>query len=155
MPETTTIEHAVSVDAPRDRVFHALVDAGELSRWWTTRAESDARTGGRFAYVFEFEDASRDHTYDGEYDAVEPGRRVTFPWQAAAGPTTVTFTLSDAGDGTRVDLAHEGWPAGAEEAVEMHRGGWAFFMGNLKSVLEDGVDRRAEAMGQKVGARAA
>jgi uncharacterized protein YndB with AHSA1/START domain len=155
MPDTQTIELTESVAAPRDQVFHALVDAGELSRWWTTRAESDPRTGGRFAYVFEFEDAARDHTYDGEYDAIEPGRRVAFPWQAGVGPTSVTFLLDDEGDGTRLTLRHDGWPGDADEAVEMHRGGWTFFLGNLKTVYEDGVDRRAKAMGQKVAARAA
>jgi hypothetical protein len=37
-----------------------------------------------------------------------------------------------------------------DEAIERHAQGWGFFLGNLKSFLEEGVDRRAEAMGMSV-----
>ena len=51
--------------ASPERVFRALTDADELSRWWTTTAESDPRTGGTFSYGFEFEDAVRNHVHRG------------------------------------------------------------------------------------------
>ena len=55
---------------------------------------------------------------------------------------------------TRLTLAHGGWGTGDEwrESYDMHVGGWQFFLGNLKSHLEDGEDRRASAMGMKTQA---
>jgi uncharacterized protein YndB with AHSA1/START domain len=151
-----TIELTRTIATPRDRVFRALTDAGELSRWWTTTAESDARTGGAFAYVFEFEDATRDHTYAGDYHEVTPGERVRYPWQAGVGETTVDVQLRSLGEATELTLRHSGWGSGAdaEEAVAMHEQGWSFFLDNLVAYLERGEDLRPGApMGQKTAAR--
>lgn len=150
-----TIELTRTIDAPPAAVFRALTDAGELSRWWTTSAESDARAGGSFAYVFEFADPSRDHTYTGAYHDVVADERVSYPWHTSFGETSVDVTLRRAADGTELTLAHTGWGDGteADEAVELHVQGWGFFLDNLKSTLEGGPDLRAGGpMGQKTPA---
>jgi uncharacterized protein YndB with AHSA1/START domain len=143
------------LEAPPAQVFRALTDARELSRWWTTSAESDPRTGGAFAYVFEFADASRNHSYTGRYHDVTPEERMSYPWQAGAGETTVDVRLRPCGGGTELELVHSGWPDGAEgdEAVEIHEGGWSFFLDNLVAYLDRGEDLRPAApMGQKTPA---
>ena len=148
-----TIELTRTTEAPPERVFRAWTDADELSRWWTTIATSDARTGGAFSYGFEFADASRDHTYTGTYHDVTTGERVSFPWQGALGETTVDVRLEPAGDGTKVTLAHSGWGDGEQwdEAVELHEQGWSFFLDNLVAYLDRGEDLRLSApMQQKV-----
>jgi uncharacterized protein YndB with AHSA1/START domain len=148
-----TIELTRTIAATPETVFRALTDAGELSRWWTTTADSDARTGGAFSYDFEFADASRDHTYAGTYDEVVPNRLVRYPWQAAAGPTTVTVELTPRENGTELTLRHSGWGSGDDEAVVLHEQGWSFFLDNLVSYLERGEDLRPGApMGQKTPA---
>jgi uncharacterized protein YndB with AHSA1/START domain len=151
----TTVELTRTVDAPPEAVFRALTDPQELSRWWTTSAESDPRTGGSFSYAFEFEDASRDHTYRGEYDEVRANEVVAYPWEAGVGQTRVACRLRPADGGTELTLVHSGWPDGAEgdEAAGMHRQGWTFFLDNLVSVLERGEDMRAAGpMKQKASA---
>jgi len=151
-----TIELTRTTEASPERVFRAWTDADELNRWWTTTAESDARTGGAFAYGFEFEDVSRDHIYTGAYHEVAPGERVSYPWQAGVGETTVDVRLEPAGDGTKVTLLHSGWGAGAEaeEAVELHEQGWRFFLDNLVAYLDRGEDLRLTGpMKQKVLAK--
>ncbi len=148
-----TIELTRTTEAPPERVFRAWTDADELSRWWTTTAESDARAGGAFSYVFEFEDASRNHTYTGTYHEVTPGERVSFPWQGALGETIVDVRLESAGDRTKVTLSHSGWGDGGQwdEAVELHEQGWSFFLDNLVAYLDRGEDLRLSApMQQKV-----
>ena len=150
-----TIELTRTIAAPPATVFRALTDAAELSRWWTTSAESDARTGGAFAYAFEFADPSRDHTYVGTYHDVRPGELVSYPWHTSLGETRVDVTLRPAGDGTELTLVHTGWGSGdaADEAVELHEQGWGFFLDNLRSTLERGDDLRAAGpMGQKTPA---
>lgn len=150
-----TIELTRTIAAPRETVFRALTDPGEISRWWTTTAESDARTGGAFSYGFEFEDAARNHTYTGVYDEVVPGERVRYPWRAGVGETTVDVELRPRGDVTDLTLRHAAWGTGpeADEAVALHEQGWSFFLDNLVAYLEQGEDLRPGApMGQKTPA---
>lgn len=150
-----TIEQTIEIDAPPETVFRALTDAGELSRWWTTRAESDPRTGGSFAYTWEFEEQTeRNHTRAGTYERVVPGEHVRYDWPMPLGPTVTDFRLSPHGDGTRLTLSHEGWGESDEwnESYDMHVSGWQFFLANLKGYVEDGEDRRASDMGMKTPA---
>ncbi|MGH3071463.1 MAG: SRPBCC family protein [Gaiellaceae bacterium] len=150
-----TIELTRTIEAPPSTVFHALTDADELARWWTTSSSSEPRAGGAFSYRFEFEDATRDHTYEGAYLEVTPDERVSYPWHAAAGETTVDVRLRTRGEGTELTLRHTGWPEGADadEAVQLHEQGWSFFLDNLVAHLERGEDLRPGApMGQKTPA---
>src|SRR5687767_1149092 len=114
-----SIEITKTIAASPEKVFRAFTDADELSRWWTTRADSDARTGGTFSYVFEFADASRDHTYTGVYDEVTPNERIRFPW--STGDTNVDVRLRPAGDATEVTLTHEGFTD--DEMISAHEQG--------------------------------
>jgi uncharacterized protein YndB with AHSA1/START domain len=150
-----TIELSRTIAAPPSSVFRALTDADELARWWTSSGSSDPRTGGSFSYRFEFEDASRNHTYEGSYHDVTADERVSYPWQTSLGETTVDVRLRPSGDGTELTLAHTGWGTGADadEAVRMHEQGWGFFLDNLKSHVEGGQDLRVGGpMGQKTPA---
>lgn len=147
-----TIELTTTVQAPRETVFRALTDPGELVRWFPSSAESDPRPGGSFAYDYEFEqDPSRNHAYSGEYTDVTPNERVAYPWNGKLGTTEVDFRLNAADGGTVVRLIHAGWGEGGEwdESLELHRQGWSFFLDNLKAYLERGEDARAGAMGMK------
>jgi uncharacterized protein YndB with AHSA1/START domain len=142
------------IAADPETVFRALTDADELSRWWTTSAESDARTGGAFEYRFEFpEEPERNHIYKGTYDAVVPNERVAYPWRGRLGDTNVDVTLRPRTTGTELRLVHSGWGEDGAwpAAVKMHEEGWGFFLGNLKSYLERGEDNRA-AMGLRTHA---
>jgi uncharacterized protein YndB with AHSA1/START domain len=150
-----SIEITRTVAATPAEVFRALTDAGELSRWWTTTAESDPTTGGDFSYRFEFEDPSRNHTYEGAYHDIRPEERVSYPWQTSLGETRVDVQLRPRGDHTDLTLTHSGWgsDAATDEAVVLHEQGWSFFLNNLKSYLEGGADLRAGGpMGQKTPA---
>ena len=138
-----TIEQTKTVDAPTDRVFRALTDADELGQWWVTSAESEPHTGGEYVLRFEFEDASRNHTYAGQYEDVTPNRRVRYPWNGRFGDTTVEFRLEPADGGTAVTLSHSGWSEQANEARQMHEEGWSFFLDNLARYLIGGEDRRS------------
>lgn len=149
------IDQTLEIAAPPETVFRALTDADELSRWWTTTADSVTRPGGAFEYRFEFdEQPERNHTYSGTYEEFVPNKRVAYPWQASVGDTRVDVTLRPTGDGTTLCLVHTGWGDDdkAREAVQMHEEGWGFFLGNLKSYLERGDDQRAAAMGMKTRA---
>jgi uncharacterized protein YndB with AHSA1/START domain len=151
------IEITQRIDAAPERVFRALTDADELTRWFASSAESDARTGGDFVLRFEFDDESKNHTYAGQYDEIVPMERVRYPWNGRFGDTTVEFVLRPADGGTELTLIHSGWTEAAEEARQMHEQGWAFFLDNLERYLTGGEDQRDPAMQMRTsgaGARA-
>ena len=148
---STGIVQEIVVEAPRQRVFDALTKPSDLERWWTTRAESEPRPGGRFRYEWTFEGApERDHTQEGAYSTFVQGERVGYPWKVGSSPTQVEFTLEEREGRSSLRLAHDGWAERMDEARGHHEQGWNFFLHNLKTVLEDGVDRRAEALGMRV-----
>jgi hypothetical protein len=64
----------------------------------------------------------------------------------------VTFHLSSKGGATELTLVHSGWTPETEASMKEHDMGWGFFLGNLKTYLEEGKDQRAAAMGMKTGA---
>jgi uncharacterized protein YndB with AHSA1/START domain len=140
------INDAVTIEAPSEQVFVALTDAGALEQWLATKVESDARTGGQFRYEFEFDDAEQNNAQEGQYVAVEPGRRVALPWVFPFSPkqTTVEYVLASAGDGTRVDFTHSGFEEGEpwDGARERFTGGWRMFLEGLKRHVETGEASR-------------
>lgn len=144
--EDRTIELTKTLDASLERVHAALTQPDELVRWFPSRAESDPRAGGSFEYRFEFDDATRNHVYAGEYVAVEPGR-VSYPWQGAMGATEVEFTLTGSGGGAELRLVHSGWQPGADSAFDEYEQGWSFFIANLERYLGGGEDRRSADLG--------
>ncbi len=148
------IVEQIVVKAPRALVFKALTDARELTKWFPTRVQSDARTGGKFRFEWDFNAAEQNGRLEGTYLEVVPDRKISYGWAAGKDPsvpTTVTFELSEAGGETTVSLSHAGWGEGpgAEELRANHAGPWHFYMQNLKSYLEKGEDGRAAAIGQK------
>lgn len=147
-----TIKQSVTVNAPRNKVFKALTDAAELMRWFPTKVESDARSGGRFKFTWEFAAAEQNGSQEGKYKDVVPNEKLSYGWQGGPNAdTTVEFRLSDSGGATTVQLVHSGWPSSNEgkQLIERHEGPWGFYMQNLKAYLEEGKDERTAKLGQK------
>ena len=147
-------ENSVTVKASPAAVFEALTSADQLQRWFLTRAKTDPRPGGPFKFGWDFADAAQNGTQQGKFLDVAPGKKISYTWEAAPTPaalTTVTFTLAPDGDGTRVSLAHTGFGPGegGQAARDHHAGPWDFYLANLKSYLEAGVDNRAAMLKQK------
>ncbi len=150
MSDSNVIDQSISINASTQQVFNALVDADGLTRWFLSKAESDAQTGGRFKYSWEFNNADQNGSQEGAYSEVITDEKVSYPWQAGEVRTTVTFSVSGDGDQATVHLEHIGFGAGEnpDQLKEMHDGPWSFYMANLKSYLENGGDQRGEQIGQ-------
>ncbi len=74
------------------------------------------RPGHRFTF-----DARPDlGVIDGEVLDVDPPRLLRCRWSGVFGDTVVTFTLTPAGDGTRLRVSHAGW----DEHNRHHRDGF-------------------------------
>ena len=109
------IEHEVLYHHPRERVWHALVDAAELGAWLMP-TDFVPEVGRRFTF-----DARPDLGFvTGEVLEVDPPRLLRCRWSGVFGDTLVSFELTPAADGTLLRLRHSGW----QEAGREHLGGF-------------------------------
>ena len=153
-PDDRPYEQTVSINASPETIFRALTSAAELQKWFPTRAQSDPRAGGQLTFSWDFADASQNGTQNSRFVDFVPNNKVSYTWdvgQTDAKPTLVTFLITPKGAETEVSLAHTGFGPGAEgeKLHDYHAGPWSFYMVNLKTYLETGVDNRAAALGQK------
>jgi uncharacterized protein YndB with AHSA1/START domain len=126
--------------APPVRVWHALTDADELTRWfwpasYGTLVEVDLRPGGSLRI-----DAPGLMGVQGEYVDIDPPRLLAFTWQwnGEAERTAVRVELSPVDGGTRLVLVHEGFADPATR--ESHTTGWSDCLDRLPAHLA-GDDR--------------
>jgi len=132
-----THEHSWKVAAPPARVFSALTDASELTRWFAEHADVSLGTGGHYRFWGKHTlgaPAGPDATQ--QLTRLEPGRALGFSWTLHGVATIVTITLATEADGTRLTLHHEvkdDLPVPRQhELIDDH---WRFAFGNLSAHL--------------------
>lgn len=109
------IEQEETYPQPPERVWRALTEPAELGIWLMP-TDFRPRRGYRFSF-----DARPDlGMIDGEVLDVDPPWLLRCRWSGVFGNTVVTFTLTPAGDGTRLQVSHAGW----DEQNLHHRDGF-------------------------------
>jgi uncharacterized protein YndB with AHSA1/START domain len=140
-----SIQNEVRIAAPAAQVYRALSTTEGHRAWWTSDCELGSRLGERAVFRFDRPQGSPPGLMEVTFriDALEAGRRVALTcvanqnnpeWQ----DTALTFRLEEQDGTTRVALDHAGFRA-RTPLYEMCVGGWAHFMGSLKSYVETGV----------------
>lgn len=152
MPRTDTASRVIS--APPQRVFAALIDREALEAWlppggMTGRFERfDPRPGGSYRLVLTYLDpdaSSGKATADSDvvevrYLDLVPGERVVQAVDfvsddpAFSGTMTMTWAVTEASGGTRVDITAKDVPDGI--SAEDHAAGLASSLSNLARYLE-------------------
>ena len=164
---TRAIETEVTIDAPPERVWKALTDANELTRWFPFEADVEPGEGGKIllSWGADMEGSSRIRVW-------EPGRHLQTSWMeptermletgkdAPAGSTAeraaggewpgdkliVDYFLEALGGKTVLRLVHSGFSADAkwDNEFDSHRRGWNFELRSLRHYLEhhDGRQRK-------------
>jgi uncharacterized protein YndB with AHSA1/START domain len=138
------------LEAPRERVYAALVDPDAFPRWKAPSGMScrvDSSDGRGFRVSLTYDDADRsgkttEHTdtYRGSFVELVPNERIVeideFETDdpALQGAMTITYTLDDA-DGRRTELTavHAGLPRGVAPAD--NELGWAEALDRLAELL--------------------
>ncbi|HEY8077210.1 MAG TPA: SRPBCC domain-containing protein [Labilithrix sp.] len=99
--------------APIARVWSAWTRADAIATWWGPRpvtccgAEVDLRVGGRYRIGNRFPDG-RELWIAGEFEVVDPPRRLVYSWTVGDGPTErVQVRFEPRGDATEIVIAHE------------------------------------------------
>lgn len=129
--------------APRERVFHALIDPEQMNAWVAAAAEVEPHVGGRYRYGWTYTIGDRD-VVGGPTTLLDlvPSERLVTDWLDWRGdptrpPTRLAWILEDVPEGTRVTLIHGGFSRVVDHSD--YPFGWAHFMGKLKSTVEGSV----------------
>ena len=143
----------IPVDAPAEKIYSALATQGGIESWFLRSAHY-------------FDEASNQQRAADEF--IQPGDRYTWLWHGYdddtvehnfileangedelsfvfAGHCTVTIMIGMLHNETIVELTQENIPTGDEAKANIHIGcmeGWTFYLTNLKSILEGGIDLR-------------
>ena len=135
---TRTAELGLRLESDVMTVFQALTDPKQLERWFPNRAILRAQRGSR--YYFRWNDT--EGIWQGTITELIPGNRLEFTWQRPGREeeTLVNIRLIPQGLETLVELTHSGFTSTDE--MEKAIKDWVFYLENLKSVLEVGVDQR-------------
>ncbi len=132
-----------TVAATPEQVFEAWTSVDLLRSWFApapahvAHAAVDLRVGGAYTIVMEAPDGTK-YTAHGTYREIDPPNRLvfTFDWQEEVhtmdAETVVTVTMTPTDEGTRVDIAHTGFPT-AEQAAG-HDEGWTVCLEQLAAV---------------------
>ncbi|HKZ22281.1 MAG TPA: SRPBCC domain-containing protein [candidate division Zixibacteria bacterium] len=131
--------------AKPEKVFRALTDAKELTKWFLKDARVQLKKGGKMKFVWSPKDKHENKILD-----LVPNKRLRMTWPTMGWggtpktDTYVTFSLTPKGKYTLLQIEHTGFGPG-EEWVMYYAGtysGWTYYLLNLKSWLEHGIDLR-------------
>jgi uncharacterized protein YndB with AHSA1/START domain len=141
------------VNAPRERVYRALLDQDAVAKWRVPAGmssqvhELDPREGGFFRVSLTYDaptgtGKTTEHTdtYHGRFVKLVPNEQVveliefetTDP--ELRGEMTITTTLADAGGGTDILAVHDGLPPGLSPAD--NETGWRETLARLAALVE-------------------
>jgi uncharacterized protein YndB with AHSA1/START domain len=138
---TKTLTFSKSVNASPQQVYHAFTNAQALQEWFGDLVEADPREDGRFYSWWNI-----GYFTSGQFKTLEDDKKVVMSWQGLGEPsaTTVSVDLAANNGHTDVTLTHDGIGDGEtwQMASENFSREWEGALSNLKSVLEDGVDKR-------------
>lgn len=148
--DTNRIERSIVLQAPIERVWHALSDAASFGAWFGVNFPAEAaftagkRVRGNVSYPgYEY------LMFDVEVERVEPPRLLSWRWHPAPTergrdysdetPTLVVLELSEQDGGTLLKVTESGFdqvPAERRaEAFSMNSEGWTGQMQNIADYL--------------------
>ena len=131
-----TIEREMEFAAPIERVWRAITDPGELSRWFGDGARIEMREGGDGAFLW-----NSHGSFAMRVEEVTPPRRFVWSWVHEAGvafddaaATRVEWTLAPReGGGTVLHLRESGFRTDTHH--QENREGWKDELAELEALL--------------------
>jgi len=146
MAKSPTIQQTFYYAVPPERVYAALTEPAELVRWFADQAKVAAKKGGAYRLTW-----STGYTMRGRVKRAEAGKALVVDWVdrfegGKVFETEARFALAKRGRGTQLSVTHRGFKSG-KKWVALYgavQSGWAYYLTNLRSVLEHGIDLRSD-----------
>ncbi|MEY2425561.1 MAG: hypothetical protein QOI61_1133 [Actinomycetota bacterium] len=113
---------------PREKVWSAITEPGELAKWFPTTIEGDRAPGSPLKFVFPYPDAP---VLEGAMLAYDPPSTIEFDW-GGQDILRITLVEIDGGAGTRLTLTDT---FGEYAKAARDAGGWHACLDNLAEVL--------------------
>lgn len=139
-----SIQLEVEIGADARAVWSALSEPEKLANWFAPEVE--VARGDTSELIFRWTDGVEHRCV---IELPEPQAHLRWVGAPARGaaegtPAGVDFHLSREGEGTLVKLASSGIPEGSTDRYEALKGGWIYYLYNLKYYLEEhpGARRR-------------
>lgn len=143
------IEKRVLIRAPRARVWRAITDPGEFSKWFHVEIEGTLAPGARPSLTSTYEGPHKGVKFSFEVQEVVPERLFSWRWHPVPPPpgagesdmptTLVEFRLEDAEGGTMLTVTESGFDRVPLEqraaAFRDHEGGWEIQTNSLRSYV--------------------
>ena len=146
MAKIPSIEQTYLIGAPPAKVFAALTQPRELARWFVQSAVVELREGGAYRLSWGPQVAMK-----GKVRSFTTPTKLVIDWHdrmpgGKAFDTVAKFKLRKRGKGTVLIVTHEGFRSGKAwvRLFGSVQSGWAYYLQNLKSVVEHGTDLRTE-----------
>lgn len=156
---TTSTRMSRHINAPRPKVYRALIDADAVATWMVPNGMTsqvytfDAREGGAFRISLTYDaptapserpgkTTAHTDTYHGHFVKLVPNEQVVEVMEFETdnpqmrGEMTITFTLTDVDGGTDVLGVHENVPPGVAPAD--NELGWRMALDKLAALVEVG-----------------
>jgi uncharacterized protein YndB with AHSA1/START domain len=126
----------ISIDAPREAVFRALIEPEAINKWFDSgSAVVEARQGGRYNLGWKYKVDGRD-VEGGPTKILEfiPNEKLVLDWPDWRGDKSVagqriTFQLEAEGSGTKLTFVHSGFDRTTD--IGDYPFGWVYFIGKL------------------------
>lgn len=126
-----------TINAPVEKVWEYWTAPEHITQWnaasddwYTPRAESELRNGGKFTYRMEARDGSVGFDFFGTYDVVTPHQSLEY---TIGDGRKATVRFSAEGGKTKLEEIFE---PETENAVELQQQGWQAILDNFKTYVE-------------------
>lgn len=130
----------ITIASDATGVFEYLSDSKKLAQWFPDQAIIEPQLGGKYHFRW----TGTTGVWSGVVTDFIRGNTLGFTWKPPGEEleTNVRFKLAPQGGQTVVELTHSGFTS--SPALDKSVKAWAFYLENLKSVIEEGTDKRQE-----------
>ena len=135
------IEQSYYFEAPAGKVFSGLTDSKMLTKWFLSKAKVVPKKGGTYSFNW-----LGGYKMTGRVKRFEPDKSVSYSWHDKVDgklvDTVALFRVDKKGRGALLRLRHSGFKDPEHFANCSSR--WGYYLTNMKSVLDHGVDLRSK-----------
>jgi uncharacterized protein YndB with AHSA1/START domain len=140
-----TITREITVKAPKERVYKAITDPSEITKWFPDKIEGTLEVGQNPTFIF----TEYNHKTTVHVEAAKPFEYFSYRWVPGstglvgdilnAPNTLVEFFIEEMEQGTKVTVKESGFAAlpaeVAEKSFKDNSGGWGYMMERLEKLM--------------------